>query len=856
MKKLIIALLFSLPLLSACNYNDNSTSQRLSQISQEETNKDGLNKGLQAAMGCEVAQISKSSSNMLHNASNANNIQCDQTKVKENGADQLGVGLMEILQLILFFASLAMTISVALVLFEILTEEKQDHKKKKIFALVVTFLITVLLFVPFITVSTSGNIKYKVTGFALIKTSLLQTTNDAVVTDLEKIMDRLKFYFPNIKMPIKAGNTSNFETFADYLINAHAGNKNPVVIKFYKEGEKIVGRSYYKNLKAEISMSIDKNAIELAKKHNFKDVEAYQISEIQKAFEKSFNYANRTALTAGRAYSDNSAFTSRKTFDLTSLKSDELNCEGYANIQDLSSYTTASIQGAYRKAVAACASTILADEISSYRNLTSNAALKMSNLKNNYIPYCVSNDGPEKNVLTLTDAKEKAKSCAIEACSSSVFMCSIGLNIYNAYDEEIENVVKANSYTKAPALIFMGSNNPDFQETANIYLNSFNIEFEEIEEEKIVANSAVPIFTISLDGYLGLDSGDWDTSMGFIDKAYTEISGFSVKLPSFSDIASIFDFGESGRFGLTEASSCLKNQLQNTKDGYSCGTVIDTQRLFFLRLFKNGIDGFTMKTFLTSQSKSVKNNLNAEIKKQTTALAATLGTVAKIGLYIAGTSSDKNLYGVYTKDLTLQPEQALIYAAMFFANPQVLEFLGKFFTGEIVIGLSGYYLIPVIVMTMFISQQITFFVNIIFSFVFHSFQALGRIAKGVKNHDTVSMPDFIKQLYIALLYIVLIPLSFTMAWILLNAFFAELPPVIEMAEAMVAFEPSSLLSAFQYDITVMLLATFLIFMITTVALTPIAMTTVIASWMAFKQRGFMEVEEDIHTEIKEYWHKK
>ncbi|OKP68821.1 hypothetical protein BTR19_19710 [Pseudomonas fluorescens] len=262
-----------------------------------------------------------------------------------------------------------------------------------------------------------------------------------------------------------------------------------------------------------------------------------------------------------------------------------------------------------------------------------------------------------------------------------------------------------------------------------------------------------------------------------------------------------------------------------------------------------------MKVVLSSQNKAIKNNLNAEIKKKVNEYGVAIGSVAKIATYLVATSTDKNLYGTYTKDLTLQPEQALIYAAMFFSNQQVLDFLDTYFNAEIILGLTGYYLIPVAALTLFLAQQIVLWINFIFNFVFHMFQAIRRLTTAGENQDSVSMPDYIKSTFITLIYLACIPLSFTMAWILLQAFFAELPSIEEMAQASVAFEPTSFVSMFFYDITITLISICYMFIITTVALTPVIVTTIIASWMAFKQRGFMEVEEDVHKELDSYWSK-
>ncbi|WP_449102016.1 hypothetical protein [Pseudomonas extremaustralis] len=851
MKKILIALIFPL-LLGGC-YNDSSTTERLNSQTQEEINNNGTNKGIQAGFGCGVAELSQNGSNLLHNVKKPT-VQCEETKVKENGANLIGVSIYELLEVAILFASIVIILSVILKILNIVFFKEGSGKGKNIIALAMSVVLTMGLCFPFFKVKTSDNIEFHITAYAIIKMSLFQTVADATTTNIEKVMNMLSFTYPTVKMPIKAGNTDSFEALNDYIIRSHSSNKNPVYFKFYQEGDKVIGYSYHKNLKATVSITLDKSAIEIGKQIGFNNIEAYQINEIHKALEKSFNYANKTAITAGQAYSEIKLVWSKKTFDLTSVKSDSLDCDGYANMKDLATYTTDSIQGAYRKAAAACASTILADTLSSYRNTTSNEALKQSYLKNNYISYCSEGSENYQPTYTFKEAKEKAKTCVIEACSSSAFICSVGLNVYKSYNEDMEQIIKSNSYTKAVAMLFMGSNNPDFQEGANTFLNSFNVSFEEIEDEKIVASKKEPLFTITLNGYIDLSSDDWDTEMGYINQAYTAIAGFSAQLPSMSDVLNIFSFGNSGKFGLKEASTCLKSQLQ-VKDGYSCGSVIDTQRLFFLRLIKNGIDGYTMKVVLTSQNKAIKSNLNAEIKKQVTDFGMSLGSVAKLASYLVATSSDKNLYGTYTQDLTLQPEQALIYIAMFFSNQQVLDFLSTYFSAEIILGLMGYYLIPVMAMTLFLSQQIVLWINVIFNFVFHTFQALRRLTTAGENQDSVSMPDYMKSTFITLIYLACIPLSFTMSWLMLNAFFAELPSVEEMAQASVAFEPTSLVSMFFYDITTTLIAIIYIFIITTVALTPIVITTIMASWMAFKQRGFMEVEEDVHKELDRYWSK-
>lgn len=850
MKKIIISFMFSL-LLAGC-YNDSSTTERLNGQTQEQVNNNGTNKGIQAAYGCDVAKISQNVSKLAHGAKQPS-VQCEETKVKEQGASLIGVSLFQLLDVAVLFLALVIIVSVLLKIFDLVILKKNDNKTRNIIALAMSLALTLGFCFPFIKMKTSDGIEFHVSTYAIISTSLVQTVGDASTTNIEKIMNMIGFYYPVVKMPIKAGHTDSFELMNDYAVRSHSRNQKPVIFKFYKEGDKIVGYSYHKNLKATVSISLDKSSIEIGKNIGFNNIEAYQINEIHKAFESSFNYINKTAIVAGQAYSDKFGW-SNKTFDLTSVTSDSLDCDGYANMKDLSTYTTDSIQGAYRKATAACASTILADKLSAYRNQTSNEALKQSYLKNNYISYCSEGSANHKATYTFKEAKEKAKTCLIEACSSSAFMCSVGLNVYNSYDEDMEQIIKSNSYTKAVAMLFMGSNKPDFQEGANTFLNSFNFTYEEIEDEKIVASKTEPLFTISLNGYVDLDSDDWDTEMGYIDQAYTAIAGFSAQLPSMSDLSTIFRFGNSGQFGLKEASTCLKSQVQ-VKDGFSCGGPIDTQRLFYLRLLKNGIDGKTMKVVLSSQNKAIKNNLNAEIKKKVNEYGVAIGSVAKIATYLVATSTDKNLYGTYTKDLTLQPEQALIYAAMFFSNQQVLDFLDTYFNAEIILGLTGYYLIPVAALTLFLAQQIVLWINFIFNFVFHMFQAIRRLTTAGENQDSVSMPDYIKSTFITLIYLACIPLSFTMAWILLQAFFAELPSIEEMAQASVAFEPTSFVSMFFYDITITLISICYMFIITTVALTPVIVTTIMASWMAFKQRGFMEVEEDVHKELDSYWSK-
>lgn len=219
------------------------------------------------------------------------------------------------------------------------------------------------------------------------------------------------------------------------------------------------------------------------------------------------------------------------------------------------------------------------------------------------------------------------------------------------------------------------------QDSANLFLNTFNFSYEEIEDENVVTPTTAPLFSITLQGDIRLNGDDWDTAIGWLSMLWTEVVGFDVSMPSFDDLAGYFNFGESGRFGLTEAATCLKYQNQ-VKDGFLCGTVPSTMRKFFVGLLDHGISGKLVKMVVGSSQKSVKNNLNAEIKQEATTLATKVGTFGKVVAVLVASSSDQNLYGDYTKDMTLKGEESLVMLGMFLVNQQVLEYMDRFLQGK------------------------------------------------------------------------------------------------------------------------------------------------------------------------------
>lgn len=401
MKRFLLALSFLIFSATSFASESTDTSKRLEALSAQQISHDGTSNSVQTALGCGMAQLSRNGANFIHGVE-TEQYDCTESKIKENGADLQAIVVYSFFEVISYVVLGIILVSFVLLIFEMTKEEKKAGKNQLI-ATVCVLLFTILVAFPFIKIKTSNSVEYKTSIASIAMVSAIVYASDETITSLSNILTKIQFRFPAVKMPIKSGNTDDFESLMDYTIKSLSRNRQPVVFNYYLEGDKVVGYSYARNMKATMSISLDKQAIAIANKNNFKDMQAYQIAEIQKALSKSMAYANTTAVLAGNAYYDTGAF-SNKTFDLKELDSTQLKCDAYSNITDLDNYDKDSIIGAYRKLSAACASTILADEISNYRGITTNAALQSNYLKNNYIAYCVGDNDFGSPKFTYKDA--------------------------------------------------------------------------------------------------------------------------------------------------------------------------------------------------------------------------------------------------------------------------------------------------------------------------------------------------------------------------------------------------------------------------------------------------------------------
>ena len=837
MKKLAILLLFFA--LSGCG-NDSDTKERLNFLTQEQVNDSEISKSIQSAFGCEVSQIAQSGSNQNFDATSPSP-DCER-KTKDNGSVLLGVTAIHITQIIMAILTGSAVFAIVLIFTDTLIDT--ERKKKLYYSTSISILVTLILSLPVYPVKTQG-IEYKVSLFFIMSIKAISAISDQSITSAEQMLTATTISFPPVKLPIENGNTASFETLSNYIILSDSREDKPLTFKFYKENGRIVGYSYAKNMKATISMAYDEKAIRTGKEGNFKDIEAFQVAEIKNALQKSFEYTAKASTVAVEGFTNTTIF-SNKAFDIESVFGTGLNCDEYLSMSDLEDYSKTSIKTAYRKLTSACASQILSKQI------TGNIE-KSKDLRNNYAEYCSSNIAGNRAKLNFNQAKEKAKSCAIQSCNESAFLCSVGLSLYSVFNEKLEEDIKSNKISKSLLLFFMESRMTNIQETANQYLNSFNIDYEEIEDENIVETDKEPLFVINLKADTNLHFRSYDTEQGFIERIYTEIVGFDVSMPSLDDLLGLFNFGESGRFGLTELSTCLKYQKQ-INDGYVCQSWPQSVGKFFLRLFSNGIDGKVVKIAVSSQNKAVKNNLNAEIKQEATNLGSHLGSVAKIGLYVLGVSADKNLYGEYTKDLSLKSDQSLIYFAMLFSNQQVINFVDKYFNIEIVTGMAGYFIIPSILIAYFLSQQISMWANIIPTLLLQGLHAAKALLK--KQHNELGLADPLKTIFICLVYLSLIPLSVAMAYVFVGALFSAIDPITDLVAANIAFQPSDIVSQFVYDLTVLGLSIAFIFVIIVSGMAPIYITTQIATFFLFRTVGYFHQEEDIHKDLEDYWSRK
>lgn len=837
MKKIVILLLFFV--LSGCG-NDPETQERLNFLSQEQVDDSEISKSIQSSFGCEVAQIAQSGSNQNFDAKSPTP-NCDR-KVKDNGSVLIGVTAINTYQIVIAILFGAAVFAVVLIITDTVIEG--ERKKNLYYSTSISILATLILSLPVYPVKTQG-IEYKTSLFFIMSIKAISAVSDQSNTSAEQMLTATTISFPPVKLPIENGNTSSFESLSNYIILSNSRTEKPLTFKFYKENGRIIGYSYARNMKATISMAYDEKAIRIGKEGNFKDIEAFQVEEIKKALQKSFEYTAKASTVAVEGYVGSTLF-SNKSFDMETVFGTGLTCDEYLSMTDLDDYSKTSIKTAYRKLTSACASQILSKAI------TGNVE-KTADLKNSYAEYCTSSMGQNRTKLNFNQAKEKAKSCAIQSCNDSAFLCSVGLSLYSVFNDKLEEDIKSNKISKALLLFFMESRMSNIQETANQYLNSFNIDYEIVEDENIVETDKAPLFTISVAANTNLKFRTFDTEQGFFERLYTEIVGFDVSMPTLDDVLGLLNFGDSGRFGVTELSTCLKYQNQ-IKDGFICQSWPQTIQKFFLRLFSNGIDGKMVKIAVSSQNKAVKNNLNAEIKQEATNLGSQLGSVAKIGLYVLGVATDKNLYGDYTKDLSLKSDQGLIYFAMLFSNQQVINFLDRYFNMEIFAGLSGYFLIPSVLIAYFLSQQITMWTNIIPTLLLQGLHAAKALLK--KQHNELGLADPLKTIFICLVYLSLIPLSVGMAYVFVGALFSTIDPLTDFVSASIAFQPSDLVSQFVYDFIVVCLIIAYVFVIVVAGLSPIYITTQIATFFLFRTVGYFHQEENIHKDLEDYWSRK
>ncbi|HCK4478024.1 TPA: hypothetical protein N0H21_001326 [Pseudomonas aeruginosa] len=838
MKKIAIFLLFLV--LSGCG-NDPETTERLNFLTQEQVDDSEINKSFQSAFGCDVAQIAQSGSNQNFDA-NSPTPNCER-KVKDNGSVLIGVTAIHITQIIMTLLVGAAVFLIILTIMDYLIE--QNRQKHLMYSAAMSILTVLILSLPVYSVKTQG-IEYKVSVFFIMSVKAISAVSDQTITSTEQMLTATTVAFPPVKLPLENGNTANFETLSSFIILSGSRTEKPITFKFYKENGRIIGYAYAKDMKATVSMAYDEKAIGIGKEGKFKDIEEYQIKEIQNAFQKSFEYTAKASTVAVEGYRNTDLLFSNKTFDMQDVFATGLTCDEYLTIPDLEDYSQTSIKTAYRKLTSACASQILSKAITGDID-------KSADLRNNYAEFCSSSIEGTKARLNFNQAKDKAKSCAVQSCNQSAFLCSVGLNLYSVFNEKLEEDIKSNKISKALLLFFMESRLSNIQETANQYLNSFNVDYEIIEDENVVETDKEPIFTIQLSADTRLNFRSYNTEQGFFERLYTEIVGFDVSMPSIDDVLGLFNFGESGRFGLVEAATCLKYQSQ-IKDGYSCQSWPQTAQKYFLRLFSNGIDGKMIKIAVSSQNKAVKNNLNAEIKQEATNLGSQLGNVAKLGLYVLGISTDKNLYGEYTKDLTLKSDQGVVYFAMLFSNQQIINFLDKFFNLEIVVGLTGYFLIPSILIAYFLSQQIAMWTNLIPTLLLQGLHASKSLLQ--KQHNELGLADPLKTIFICLVYLALIPLSFAMAYVFVGALLSTIPPITDIVEMSIFFEPVDIVSQFVYDLTVLALFTAYLFIIVIFGLAPVYITTQIATFIVFRTVGYFHQEENIHKDFDDYWSKK